>query len=260
MRTERAIPTLALAAALLGAAAAPAAATDPDSVCAEDGDGRGDKGLGALKNRPAGGDFTKVSKDFEKVTLTDPTFAQGHCGTMPKSLPKFRANWHGFSKTVIVNLDTYAACVALQEKRQVCMEGVLTGVKLMGPESVNCHKGEEFMRDYHMWLGDAKGADFSTTIVVEVTPRVKYLYRWSDATLKKLLNRKVRVYGMKLFDHYHREKTPTHRLSSWEIHPVYYIELLDGGASADPPQGFLQPDTGSGGKFPPLCAHQSPSS
>lgn len=110
-------------------------------------------------------------------------------------------------------------------------------------ESCNCYKADDAHTDTHIDLV-ARAADvsrFDRHLIVEVTPRMKYLARqrgqdWSTAALSKhFLHRKVTVEGWLFWDGGHaREAANTHprdpehrnwRATCWEVHPVTGIRL-----------------------------------
>jgi hypothetical protein len=110
-------------------------------------------------------------------------------------------------------------------------------------ESCNCFKHDDAHSDTHIDLvvDSKQSADFTKHVIVEITPRMKYLARqrgldWSSTSLsKKFLGHWVTVEGWLMWDAEHTKqaqnthpKDPTHlnwRSTCWEVHPVTNIYL-----------------------------------
>lgn len=110
-------------------------------------------------------------------------------------------------------------------------------------ESCNCFKIDDAHSDTHIDLvvSEKTANDFATHVIVEVTPRMKFLAKkrglnWSTASLMKQFNHKwVTVEGWLMWDGEHiKQASNTHpadpdhnnwRVTCWEIHPVTRIEL-----------------------------------
>lgn len=110
-------------------------------------------------------------------------------------------------------------------------------------ESCNCFKLDDAHSDTHMDLvvDPSRATDFSTHVITEVTPRMKFLARkagmnWSSLSLsKQFLGKKVTVEGWLMWDGEHaRQARNTHpvdpqnknwRATCWEVHPVTAIYL-----------------------------------
>jgi hypothetical protein len=113
-------------------------------------------------------------------------------------------------------------------------------------ESCNCYKHDDSHSDTHIDLvvEPNDSADFSKHVIVEVTPRMKYLAKlrgqnWSSASLsRQFLGHWVTVEGWLMWDGEHGKQAqnthpvdPTHlnwRATCWEVHPVTNIQLAKG--------------------------------
>lgn len=118
--------------------------------------------------------------------------------------------------------------------------GYVWNVKRGGIESTNCRARDDADRDTHMELVlDPMHSDSSARMIVEVTPRWRYIMRergtdWSTRALRdQFLGRWVKVRGWMLFDAEHRRDSQNTapgragdwRATAWEIHPVTSIEV-----------------------------------
>jgi hypothetical protein len=94
-------------------------------------------------------------------------------------------------------------------------------------EHVNCnHSGEEF-NDIHIALASNKNDGECETITAEMSPHSRP-EQWTPANLVNL-QFPVRVTGQLFYDSIHRPcengRGSPKRRSSWEIHPVYAVEV-----------------------------------
>ena len=106
--------------------------------------------------------------------------------------------------------------------------GYVVDVKQQGPEVCNCR--DQNARDFHIIVvpEPSDAGDKSKYIIVEVTPRVKAMFNWTDDELYSLKNNFVDFYGYKFADLEHRNmsfqsnpgRTTCWRGSINEIHPV----------------------------------------
>ena len=112
-------------------------------------------------------------------------------------------------------------------------------------EACNCEKQDEAHTDTHIDLAlkPDDASNFATHVVVEITPRMKFLAKkagkdWSTAGLRKaFFGKRVRVTGWLFYDAGHESRAqnshpndPQHanwRATCWEIHPVTDIRLAD---------------------------------
>lgn len=120
----------------------------------------------------------------------------------------------------------------------VSIVGYVAVVKPGGPESCNC--GSRIFRDVHIALvSDPKYAENdSQHVVVEMTPRVMQARGWTVKNVKKkFLHRWVRISGLMFNDLIHKHNALNTnpqgspkviwRRTSWEVHPVLSIELVN---------------------------------
>jgi hypothetical protein len=111
-----------------------------------------------------------------------------------------------------------------------------------GIESCNCHAQDTPHRDTHIYVvADAKHANPSQCVIVEVTPRSRNWAAtsgkdWSTATLNKtLVGHTVTFTGFLLFDSEHKQNaintSPNNkhdwRATAWEVHPTIGIKIQD---------------------------------
>lgn len=100
-------------------------------------------------------------------------------------------------------------------------------------ESVNCKIPRAENNDIHLDLARLPGEPACRTVTAEVIPH----YRpapWEVDNLKLVMGRPVRITGHLFFDASHRpcandnDKVNPKRVSNWEIHPVYAIDVCRG--------------------------------
>ena len=115
-----------------------------------------------------------------------------------------------------------------------------------GGESVNCNKGGSTRNDLHIHiaptLSKAK-ANFCKAVVAEMSPHLRP-DTWSGGSLMVADGIPIRMTGHLLYDTSHRhaicppaaKNKATARSSSWEIHPVYRVDICKNTtiASCDP--------------------------
>jgi hypothetical protein len=104
-------------------------------------------------------------------------------------------------------------------------------------ESVNCgEKGEE-QNDIHIPTVKTPDADECTSVTAEMTPHGRPAGWTSDALNQ--LGVPVRITGQLFFDGSHRPckngKGSPKRVSLWEIHPVYAVDVCSGSTLAECP-------------------------
>jgi hypothetical protein len=135
--------------------------------------------------------------------------------------------------------------------RAATVSGFVVDVKRGGKESCNCKAMQSVDMDTHIELALSKQATKPQRVIVEVTPRLRFLMKkkgtdWTTETLQKeddiggIKGKWVTVTGWLLFDSIHAEEAentnpgnPANwRATCWEIHPVTKIDILAG-----PPDG-----------------------
>jgi hypothetical protein len=125
--------------------------------------------------------------------------------------------------------NTLAEVSPLQRKG-VTVESFLIAVRQQGPETTNCKRQE--LRDYHLWIVDAKDQTRAQSMVAEVTPRwLAANHGWQLRLLKRLADQsaRVRLTGWLMLDPEHPDQIGQTRGGLWEIHPVTTIEVFSGG-------------------------------
>ncbi len=117
------------------------------------------------------------------------------------------------------------AYIAGFNARAVVTEGYLLEVKLQGPETANCGISYPTEEDFHLWIVGSNLEGKATSVVVEVSPRVRRdrpdLFL---RNLQSLVGKKIRVYGWVMFDPEHPDQVGKTRGTLWEIHPVMKVE------------------------------------
>jgi hypothetical protein len=123
--------------------------------------------------------------------------------------------------------------------------GYVYDVKVGGVESCNCKATIQLFRDTHIeiTLGEKKTGP-GDRLIAEVTPRIRQMVAkngedWTTHNLKLILKgRMVKIRGWLLYDAEHEDASfaddpkneighDNWRASSWEIHPVTSLEILD---------------------------------
>ncbi len=143
---------------------------------------------------------------------------------------------------------------AMGEGKLVTMTGYVLLARQEGAESVNCEKNvhdQPAYHDIHIELGDsASASDECSGIVAEMIPHHRP-DSWTAGNVEKLAVAKpklmVRVTGQLFFDSSHFPcengqgvRNNPKRISLWEIHPIYKLEVCSSG------------DCTAGGQWMPL--------
>jgi hypothetical protein len=113
--------------------------------------------------------------------------------------------------------------------------GYVILVKREGPESCNCKSKTD--RDFHIVVvpKPSDEGDKSKYVIVEVTPKIKKMYNWTDQEILTLKNKYVDFSGWKFADLEHKnmsvKSNPT-RKTCWrgtinELHPVTKFIVKD---------------------------------
>jgi hypothetical protein len=179
--------------------------------CGPEGDG-GDPALNRLKNRvdEASEYFAATFDDVEKLPW-------------PAAIERRdRDRWAPADREA---LERY-------EGLPLAIEGYLARSKEEGPESCNCHGADHEFRDFHVWLTKLPAEDRSSSIVVEITPRVRFKHpAWTTVALGRIAraDQKVRISGWLMLDPEHPDQVGKTRGTIWEIHPVMKIEVEQDG-------------------------------
>lgn len=97
-------------------------------------------------------------------------------------------------------------------------------------ESVNCKRSRRENNDIHVSLAESPGTPPCETVAAEISPHFRPA-AWDPEFLQGLA-RPVRIIGPLFFDASHKPCTPGKkvspaRCSSWEVHPVYQIDICE---------------------------------
>ena len=180
--------------------------------CPGEGDNPRQADLNRLKNRVDEGEYVPVTFD-SVVNLPWPNGVERQAS---------RDKWAAAD----------AAAVGRYQGIPVSVEGYLAGARQEGPESPNCHGDDPQFRDFHIWLVKNASDDRSSSIVVEVTPRVRANHpNWRTDVLGQIVRKdqRVRISGWLMLDPEHPDQVGKTRGTIWEIHPVMQIEVNQGG-------------------------------
>lgn len=174
----------------------------------------------AKNNFCAGTDFRDVSLvDFSNLQQkADARTPSGNAAQLPQD------------RTVLKNLSD-----GLGEGSAVRFTGYIMNAHysdIASGEAVNCHVPGNEMNDIHINLvAKPDESDSCQSITAEVSPHMRPA-KWEANSLASLAENKtlVRIGGQLMFDASHRacsgdSKPLPRRLSTWEIHPVYSIEI-----------------------------------
>jgi hypothetical protein len=111
---------------------------------------------------------------------------------------------------------------------------------LSGGEKVNCDKSGEKNNDIHISLGLDPNTIPCDSVTAEISPHFRP-DSWNDFDQYWIYN-PVRITGQLFFDASHKPCKPGHpvqpaRISSWEIHPVYAIDVCKNSTLGGCPAG-----------------------
>lgn len=102
-------------------------------------------------------------------------------------------------------------------------------------ESTNCHLLAPNEVDWHIYLTNSPAQPISEAIIVETTPRVRPMHKWTTAMLTALVDSdtQVRISGWLMYDLEHVSVIGTQRATVWEVHPITKIEVQTNGQWID---------------------------
>lgn len=118
--------------------------------------------------------------------------------------------------------------VARYESRAIEIEGYLDGFTLEGAEPPNCYERGGASQDCHLWIVEQDGEPRRTSIVAELTPRVRLRHPgWTDERMAAVVrtHARVRLRGWLLLDQMHPELVGITRGTLWEVHPVLELSV-----------------------------------
>jgi len=99
-------------------------------------------------------------------------------------------------------------------------------------ETTNCNSKKALDTDWHIAFVDRPGRPEGTSVVVEVTPRIRVAHPgWTRRRLAPWTNTPlpVRITGWLMYDPEHANHLGRFRGTLWEVHPITRIEVsLDG--------------------------------
>ena len=128
--------------------------------------------------------------------------------------------------------------------KAVDIEGYVVEVKPGGKETCNCKTTKVGFKDTHIEIVvNPNKKDATKRVIVEVTPRIRRIMQdqgidWSTSNLKQSFKNKfVKIQGWLFYDVSHDKENyaddpdddigrSNWRATSWEIHPVTYIDVL----------------------------------
>src|SRR5207245_3462768 len=95
-------------------------------------------------------------------------------------------------------------------------------------ESVNCYRPSDEENDIHIMLGQSRDDEPCQTVTAEMSPHFRPL-TWTPDNLNEMRQHPVRITGQLFFDSSHKPctdgKGSPARVSVWEIHPIYSIDV-----------------------------------
>ncbi len=169
----------------------------------------GDPQLNILKNRTDPGDYASVS--FEALTTL----------TWPKNVERQpMADWPDASRNFI---SQYAGT-------PISVEGYIVNLREGPPDPATCNWLNSSYLDWHLSFTQGPRDERATSVLAEVTPRIRLNHRWSIDAIHNLImgdHVPVRLSGWLYFDPEHPGDLGVTRSTLWEINPVMQIEVLD---------------------------------
>ncbi|MBI4436138.1 MAG: hypothetical protein HY590_01800 [Candidatus Omnitrophica bacterium] len=119
--------------------------------------------------------------------------------------------------------------VRVQEARAVRTEGYVVKGFPGKQESANCYSPKG---DFHLLLAESPNDDRTKAMITETTPRIQDRHpTWEHERLQKLADDRahVRISGWLMMDQQHLDLIGRGAATSWEIHPILQIEVLEKG-------------------------------
>ena len=156
--------------------------------------------------------------------------------------PASDANRYKNRPIVMGTIDTTVTLSAMLQKGNdatrfsqnsfVKITGYLVEVKPGGVEACNCKSKDKDTNDIHIYIGLTSDAKKTECVIVEITPRFKWINKGFD--VKQFVGKQVNVYGYLFYDQEHfmnavntcGKCTNNWRATVWEVHPVFKIETL----------------------------------
>lgn len=171
-------------------------------------------------------------------------------------------------------IDGKAVKDKFSQNKAVEVTGYVYDVKVGGKETCNCKTTDPLFRDTHIEL--TLGSDDSgpeKRFIIEVTPRIRQIMEgkgidWTTESLKaKLKHHMVKVQGWLFYDFSHETENYSDdpdntigrdnwRATSWEIHPVTSMEILDEDEAMASASAFSSNNNEN--TSPPVIIHPKP--
>jgi hypothetical protein len=142
-------------------------------------------------------------------------------------------------RKVLENIHTLPSGKKIGERSQVRLVVFINGAKATGAkhsdgtagEGVNCKQAGPDLNDIHIDIGPKQTTKACAGVVAEMIPHYRPV-SWTPANLQKLGATPVRMTGQLFLDSRHNLSTCAHpspgdppRISLWEIHPVYALDV-----------------------------------
>jgi hypothetical protein len=130
-------------------------------------------------------------------------------------------------RSVFLSVHTTSEGATIGEGTLVTFAGWLKKTRPGGSESCNCDDPDAL--DVHVVLIRSSDAPECRSVTAEISPHFQP-DQWNRDTLKSVRDHPLRFTGQLMYDAAHRpcphkHSTDPSRVSSWEIHPVYAIDV-----------------------------------
>lgn len=155
-------------------------------------------------------------------------------------------------------LDGSAVKSKFNQDKAVEVTGYVFDVKVGGTETCNCKTTNPLFKDTHIELTlNDQETEKSNRFIIEVTPRIRQKLAdqgidWTTEALKSTLKgHMVKIQGWLFYDFSHETENfaddpddnigrANWRATSWEIHPITNIEILDPSEAMSPTASLIE--------------------
>jgi hypothetical protein len=139
-------------------------------------------------------------------------------------------------RSVLASIHTTTDGMTIGERSVVRVAAWLLKLRKGGKESCNCEETKKDSVDLHLVLiqtSDREHAEECTSVTAEISPHARP-QNWDGETLLSANHHPLRLTGQLMYDAAHRpcfgdppapRSGAPARVSSWEIHPVYGIDI-----------------------------------